>query len=417
MDYSTILEKNDIKVSVPCRIDLGGTLDISTFFLPLNHLDPSTFNIALDIRTYVRLSAWKKGYVKIVSRGFKSAEFITGYASFNHPLGLMFAVAAHFNAGGVCIEIDSTSPPRSALGGSSAAAVAVVAAFLKAGRSCFDKQPDSRDFSDELGNIYNEGNKIHYFNESDLVEKTPVIAHYIEAGVAGVPCGFQDQLAAAYGGVNLWHWIIGDKGPSYIREKIVPWLDCSGSRGFFSSEYADHCDNDINTKAENTQRPEKAAESRHCELLEKFNKHILVAYCGIPHVSKNINKRWVDEFLLGKNRDKWEKICGITNKFSKSVKKGDFDSAKDLMNRETMLRLEMTPDVLDETGMKFFKKAVESGCGARFTGAGGGGCVWAIGGSCDIDNLKEKWEMLIEQHDLAMLLDTKIAWDGILFEA
>ncbi len=375
MICSFFLKNQEIKVSVPCRIDLGGTLDISTFFLPLNHFDPSTFNIALDMRTHVRLSAWKKGYVKISSRGFQSAEFKAGYADFDHPLGLMFAVAAYFNADGVFIEIDSTSPPRSALGGSSAAAVAVVSAFLKIHKLAEYKQQISK-------NELQTGKKGYDFgadcDQPLQLENAPVIAHYIEAGVAGVPCGFQDQLAAAYGGINSWHWILGENGPSFIRDKIF--------------------------------------HGNNAQTIEEFNNNILVAYCGIPHVSKDINKRWVDMFISGKNRDKWEEICRISKEFAQCIKKGQYNSAGALMNRETKLRLEMTPDVLDETGIKLFKAAEKSGCGARFTGAGGGGCLWAVGESGKIDSLKREWEKLISGKDQAILLDTKIDPDGILFE-
>ncbi len=392
MDCGLMLEKNDIKVSVPCRIDLGGTLDISTFSLPLNHLDPSTFNIALDMRTRIKLSTWKKGYVKICSRGFESAEFKAGKACFDHPLGLMFAVAAYFNANGVCIEIDSASPPKSALGGSSVAAVGIVSAFLKMQQ-------------------FNKHNKYKFNSHENMVDdvcaddcsseamkkqvlQAPVIAHYIEAGVAGVPCGFQDQLAAAYGGINTWHWFLGSKGPSFKRESIFPGSDCAGA---VDEEVADGGMKDY-------------------ELLKTFNNNILVAYCGIPHVSKDINQRWVEMFLLGKNRDKWEEICRITMEFSECIKSGKYFSAGILMNRETRLRLEMTPDVLDETGRKLFMAAEQYGCGARFTGAGGGGCLWAVGETENIENLKREWEILIAQKDQAILLDTKIDPDGILFE-
>jgi D-glycero-alpha-D-manno-heptose-7-phosphate kinase len=132
MNLTNLLEKNEIKVSVPCRVDLGGTLDISTFFLPLNFLSPSSFNIALNMRTHVTLSSFKKGYVKISSKGFQSAQFQRFKAPFDHPMGLMFAIADYFETDGVHIHIESSSPPRSALGGSSAAAVAITAAFLTA---------------------------------------------------------------------------------------------------------------------------------------------------------------------------------------------------------------------------------------------------------------------------------------------
>ena len=110
------LETQPVEVSAPCRIDMGGSLDINTFSYPLRYLDPCTFNIALDLRTLVSLFPYKKGRIKVTSRGFKSADYSPGRAPFKHPLGLMFAIAAYFRAEGVRIIIDSSSPPRSALG-------------------------------------------------------------------------------------------------------------------------------------------------------------------------------------------------------------------------------------------------------------------------------------------------------------
>ena len=129
--FRKILESEPIEASAPCRIDMGGTLDISTFSYPLRYLAPCTFNIALGLRTRVRLQSYSRGRIKVSSRGFKDAQFSADAAPFDHPLGLMFATAAYFNARGIHIDIDSQSPPRSALGGSSVAAVALVAAFSK----------------------------------------------------------------------------------------------------------------------------------------------------------------------------------------------------------------------------------------------------------------------------------------------
>ena len=173
-----ILEQGCIEGSAPCRIDMGGTLDISTFYYPLMHLNPCTFNMAINLRTRVSIFPIEKKTIRISSRGFKAADFSLGSAPFNHPLGLMFAIASFFRAEGIHIVIDSASPPRSALGGSSAAAVALIAAFSK----CFEKdgkKPMPR-------------------------RRIVLLAHAIEQGVAGVPCGLQDQLAAAFGGVNAW---------------------------------------------------------------------------------------------------------------------------------------------------------------------------------------------------------------------
>ena len=93
MNLAKLLTEKEIKVSVPCRVDLGGTLDISTFYLPLNYLSPSSFNIALDMRTQVTLSAFAEGSVKVSSKGFESAQFKAHKAPFDHPMGLMFALA------------------------------------------------------------------------------------------------------------------------------------------------------------------------------------------------------------------------------------------------------------------------------------------------------------------------------------
>ena len=343
MNLEKKLEK-EINTSVPCRVDFGGTLDISTFYLPLNHLSPSSFNIALDLRTTICLSSWQKGYIKVSSKGFESAVFKNGKAPFNHPMGLMFACAKFFDAHGVHIRIKSASPPRSALGGSSSAAVAIIAAFYKA------------------------------LDKPIAPEQIAWLAHYLEASVAGVPCGMQDQLAAAFGGVNQWIWKMGKISPEF---KQVPVFE-----------------NEDETKM--------------------FNSNILIAYCGIPHVSKDINKQWVESFVCGETRSDFEKIADLTKEFSKAVKNRHFRQAADLMNRETKLRLAMTPDVLDNTGKKLFESAINCDCGARFTGAGGGGCLWAVGEQLDIKKLKSSWQKILGSVKDAKILDTTIDNKGII---
>ncbi|MBT7259895.1 MAG: galactokinase [Desulfobacula sp.] len=344
MNFKKILEKNYIQTSVPCRIDLGGTLDISTFYLPLHHLSPASFNIALDLRTKVSLLPWEKGYIKVSSRGFESAVFKNDEAPFNHPMGLIFAIAKYFDGHGVHIKIESSSPPRSALGGSSAAAVALISAFYKA----IDKKVNS--------------------------EQIAWLAHYIESSVAGVPCGMQDQLAAAFGGINQWNWKMGDRHPEFEQVPI------------FENE-AD---------------------------IEAFNSNILIAYCGIPHVSKDINQQWVKSFIRGETRSVFKKIVNLTKEFSNAVKHRNFRQAAKLMNQETKLRLEMTPDVLDKAGKKMFEKAISCDCGARFTGAGGGGCVWAVGETIDIEKLKLFWHEILGSVETAKILDTRIENKGII---
>jgi len=342
-----VLEKFPVETSVPCRIDMGGTLDISTFYYPLQHLKPCTVNMAIDLRTRIRLFPYVQGMVKISSKGFETAECQIDKAPFDHPLGLMFAVAAYFRAAGVHIDIVSSSPPRSALGGSSAAAVALVAAFSDALEQTGAKPIPS--------------------------EKIALIAHVLEASVAGVPCGHQDQLAAVYGGVNAWYWRAAPNGPLFKKKTII-----------------------------------------RKNSLKDFETHLLLAYGGVPHESRDVNGKWVRQFLAGKYRGLWTEIIICTQKFSAALMGKNLKDACLSMNRETAIRREMTPEVLDEVGEALVEAALECGCGARFTGAGGGGCLWALGEVEDIDKLKRTWEVILSTRKGAGLLDARIDAEGLI---
>jgi D-glycero-alpha-D-manno-heptose-7-phosphate kinase len=347
-DLRNILETEHIEASAPCRMDMGGTLDISSFHYPLRHFSPCTFNIALDLRTRVCLSSYNKGMAKVSSKGFKSVEYPLSKVSFDHPLGLMFAIAAYFGVEGVHIQIESSSPPRSALGGSSSAAVALVAAFSR--------------ILEKIG-------------AGSLLSRkhTALLAHAIEGSVAGVPCGLQDQLAAAYGGVNVWYWLDGIKGPCFRKKAVY-------QKKFFKN----------------------------------FEKHLLLAYCGIPHVSKDINGKWVRQFLSGRYRKLWVEIIVYTHRFFDALTKRDFKYAAESMNGEMALRKKMTPEVLDSMGEKLVDSAVEHNCGARFTGAGGGGCIWAIGEKEDIAKLEREWESILSERKESCMLEVKIDFKGLM---
>ncbi|MGD2271191.1 MAG: galactokinase [Desulfobacterales bacterium] len=341
-----IIEQRPVTVSAPCRVDMGGTLDIDIFRLPLRQFSPCTFNIALNLRTRVRMLPYRVGMVKVSSKGFEDAEYPCDKAPYDHPLGLIFAIAAYFRAAGVHILIESSSPPRSALGGSSAAAVALVAAFCAVlNRVTFTR--------------HHRG-------------KIALIAHALEQMVAGVPCGRQDQLAAAYGGVNAWHWQ-SDIGGRVYRKKIL------------------------------------IAPQFHTSLAQ----HMLLAYCGIPHRSKNINGLWVRQFLAAQHREHWVQIVAETKKFVDAMRRRNYKEAAASMNTEVAIRRRMTPAVLDKMGEALVESAVQHGCGARFTGAGGGGCIWALGEINHIASLKAVWRKILSQRKGAHLLDTQIDSEGI----
>ncbi|MFH0996014.1 MAG: galactokinase [Pseudomonadota bacterium] len=345
--YQKILESAPIEASAPCRIDMGGTLDIKTFHLPLRRLSPCTVNAAISLRTRVRIHPGVPGQVKVSSTGFESISFPEDTAPYNHPLGLMFAIAAYFGIGGIHITIESASPPRSALGGSSAAAVALVGALSRLHEKTGQK-PHTR-------------------------KQIVLLAHAIEESVAGVPCGFQDQLAAAYGGVNAWYWENTLNAGGFRRKILVgkPFHD-------------------------------------------DFSRHILVAYCGIPHESRQINRIWVDQFIEGSTRKEWVAIADHTHRFSEALREHQYQRAANIMNLETAIRQKMTPNVLDDMGIQLILTARKQDCGGRFTGAGGGGCIWAIGETNAIDPLRNTWEKILVQKPGARLLNVQIDSDGLI---
>jgi D-glycero-alpha-D-manno-heptose-7-phosphate kinase len=340
------LKIDPVMTSAPCRVDMGGTLDLAVFYNPLRHLSPCTFNLAIDLRTTVRLLPHRSGRVKITSRGFEGADYPSDRAPFNHPLGLMFATAAYFEADGVHVVIESQSPPRSALGGSSAAAVALTAAFLAAAEN----------------KVLTPG----------VRRRIALLAHRIEESVAGVPCGRQDQLAAAFGGVNAWHWRPEWQGFSFKKSALF-------RKRYFST----------------------------------FRRHLLLAYCGVPHESKDVNGQWVHQFLGGGYRRHWVEIVHWTKKFIDALSGYNYIEAAEAMNRETALRREMTPEVLDDMGARLVETAMRCDCGSRFTGAGGGGCLWALGRAEDIQRLRPAWEEVLSDRPEACLLPVGIDDEGL----
>jgi D-glycero-alpha-D-manno-heptose-7-phosphate kinase len=304
--------------------------------------------MAVDLRTRVRLLPYHDDLIKISSKGFESAEFPISRAPFAHPLGLMFAIAVYFNARNIHIQIESESPPRGAMGGSSAAAVALIAAFSKLMEQSASRKPLKR-------------------------PQIAILAHGLEESVAGVPCGFQDQLAAIYGGVNAWIWPVSIEKPPFKKKMVL-----------------------------------------RKELHNEIEQHVLLAYCGKPHESRDINSRWVRQFLSGKFRDLWSEIVLCTQQFIDALANRNYLQAVVLMNRETAIRKKMTPDVLNEIGGQLVEAAAAGNCGARFTGAGGGGCIWALGDVKHIDRLELVWEEILSTENEGRLLDMKVDSQGLV---
>jgi D-glycero-alpha-D-manno-heptose-7-phosphate kinase len=121
----------------------------------------------------------------------------------------------------------------------------------------------------------------------------------------------------------------------------------------------------------------------------------------------------VRQFVGGRTRVVWADIVRLTHRFVDALAQADYGAAAEWMNRETALRRRLTPEVLDELGRELATAARRCGCGARFTGAGGGGCVWAIGEADAIARLTPRWRELLGRRRGARVLEAGVAGSGL----
>ena len=204
----------------------------------------------------------------------------------------------------------------------------------------------------------------------ELLSKERLVraAYELESSLSISLTGMQDQAAAAYGGANLWHWLDGGQ---FNRTPI-------------SSTGTD------------------------------ISRNILVAYSGVNHDSSIINQTWIEGFLGGQHRSMWLEINENTTAFADAFRQERWKEAANYMNRETDIRRALTEDVLIPSTEKLVDAARMANCGARFTGAGAGGCVWAIGQADEIDSLRDVWRKILSGTEDGKILDVEIDTKGAL---
>ena len=315
--------------------------------LPMRAIHPVTVNIALNLRTSVRLSPFEDGRVKISSEGFSKDEDAP-YESlpFDKAFGLFFAAVSYFGFHGLEIRIRSDSPVKSALGGSSTALIALIKALSKIDRFLGAKALSRREI-------------LH-------------LGYHLEDAVSPGKCGIQDQAAAVYGGINQWIWQFGNRTEPFEKRPLM------------------------------TRRGQKA-----------FSKRILVAYSGKSHVSSRINRLWLNDFLSGKTRTGWLEANKIVEKFAGAITREEWSRAAALLRREMAVRRKITPDAMIPLTAELLEQAESAGCGARFTGAGGGGSLWALGNLDSINRLREIWTKTLEPVRGARMLECDVDPAGV----
>ncbi len=342
-----LLENGPIKASAPCRVDSGGTWDIKALALPFERIGPTTVNFALNLRTTVILSPFEKDNVKISSQGFPRSEILhKNRMSYKSPFGLFFGAVSFFGYHSLSIRIESQSPVKSALGGSSTALIPLIKALSKASVLLGEKGLSAREIL--------------------------LLGYHLEDGISGGNCGLQDQASAVYGGVNQWKWRYSD--PS-VPFKKISLLDRQGQK--------------------------------------ELSQNLLVAYSGRSHVSAHTNRKWIKDFLSGETQSEWIKVNKIVGLFAQAVREKAHDQAARLLREEMAIRRQITPEALIPITANLIDEAESMGCGARFTGAGAGGCIWALGNKEKIIELKKKWKKILEPVKEARVMDCLLDPKGV----
>jgi D-glycero-alpha-D-manno-heptose-7-phosphate kinase len=315
--------------------------------LPLEGIRPTTVNVALDLRTSVRLLPYDAGWVKISSDGFPRGQaFPLKALPFTPPFGIFFGAVGLFGFDGLHVRVASRSPVKSALGGSSTALVALVKA---------------------LGLLSHRMGR-------ESVSRTQVLhlSYHIEDALSGGGCGMQDQGAAVYGGVSQWLWRYSRRENPVAR---VPLLGLTAQ--------------------------------------ESLSGRLLVAYSGRGHVSHQVNRRWLEGFRSGKTRAGWIRANGVVHEFASALKEMRWQEAAELLREETRIRAEITPEALTPVTAQLVKAAGKAKCGARFAGAGAGGCAWALGEEENIDRLRDLWGRTLRAVPGAKILDCRVDPQGV----
>jgi len=198
------------------------------------------------------------------------------------------------------------------------------------------------------------------------------LAYHLEDAVNGGMCGLQDQGAAVFGGVNKWSWNYSKRERLFTRESI---LDENGQR--------------------------------------EISKRILVAYSGRRHLSARINRLWIEKFLQGETRSGWIEVNKIVNRIALHIKERRWNKAAQELIEEVAIRKKLTPEAFTPIITRLIQESEKAGCGARFTGAGGGGTVWALGEIDTIQRLREMWAHILKGTKKGGILECNVDPIGV----
>jgi D-glycero-alpha-D-manno-heptose-7-phosphate kinase len=340
-------ERVTFRASCPARIDIGNSLDFPNIHFSLPAGLARTTNIAIDMRTSVSWSPDPKGRVSVVLADGteESGARREGETS---RCAVLWALLRHVGADSGTFRISSDVPRGSGLGGSGMLLLATLALVRvrRSGRATSREWPG-----------------------------LALTVHMFENWLGFSRTGFQDQLAALYGGMNTWVW----------GTHLEPGAPCFTRRPL---------------------RPRGGA--------AEMEKHLLLCYTGQPHRPTRMSRRI--GAVRGRDLALWAEVSAQTRAFADAVERAAWEEAAERLNAECALRRELVPRCLSDRASRLIEAATECGLGARYAGHGHGGCVWACGPRAAVKTGMERWTSLTRCWKGAWVIAPKVARRGLIVE-
>ncbi len=328
-----------IESTAPTRVDLaGGTIDIWPLYL--FHQGAATVNFAVDLYARCRIETRADDRIILESRD-RNLQFETRVSDIEqlvHEQRLeLISKLVHFfkPETGFHLTASAQSPAGAGLGGSSALAIACIGALNRL-----------------VGDRYD-------------AHKFITIAANVETTVIRVPAGFQDYLAAFYGGANCFHF----RPTGIEREELK--IDAS-----------------------------------------ELERRICICYTGEPRLSGTNNWEIFKTHIDGDPQlfTLFEGIRDSAIQMRAALLAGDFARVADVMRAAYPNRKSLAPGVTTPQMERLVEKAMAAGAeAAKVCGAGGGGCIAFL---CAEGRASDVERALVEEQGVRVL-EWKFATAGL----
>lgn len=320
-----------ILASAPGRVDIGGRVDIPALFCQFPSGSVGTCNIAIGLRTTIVFSS--APHDSIVVRFGRIEERGRPYLNPDESALPYFWIAAReFRAPCGTYAIDSAIPRGSGLGGSSAFVIALLSIVTTT-----------------------EGDSVVTNADRD---KLITRAYQFENGTGLTSAGFQDYLAAVYGGMNHWSW----GGEASRSLPITTRRELCGT---------------------------KAA--------QELDGSLVVAFTGEPHASNCF--RQGNGGLRQQEHTGWLRVGDLVKECAQLLYDRRWRELAGMMMEERELWVRVSGEPMSPRVRQLLGIADALGLAARFAGVPSGGSVWAIGSPLDMARVMRRWSLATSAWD------------------